>query len=128
MNEKSFSNVRINWYPGHMAKTKKQIIEDLKLVDVVIELLDARIPKSSQNPDIGELVKNKKRIVILNKSDLADEKETKKWIDYFKNKNIKALEIDSNQGNGIQNVTKAIEGLMEEELKLQRLKDSIDIE
>ena len=75
--QESFPSVGINWYPGHMAKTKRQIIEDMKLVDVVIELLDARIPKSSQNPDIQGMLKNKKKIVILNKSDLADEKETK---------------------------------------------------
>ena len=64
------NNMNINWYPGHMAKTKRQILED-----VVVEILDARIPKSSQNPDIAEIVRNKKRIIILNKSDLADEKE-----------------------------------------------------
>ena len=74
--------MNINWYPGHMLKTKKQIIEDLKLIDVVIEILDARIPISSQNPDIQNITKNKKKIVILNKSDLADEKQTRKmdWI------------------------------------------------
>ena len=85
---KSFPSVGINWYPGHMAKTKRQITEDMKLVDVVIELLDARIPVSSQNPDISRLVNNKKRIVILNKADLADPVETKKWIEYFKTKNM----------------------------------------
>ena len=68
----------INWYPGHMAKTKKKILEDLKLIDIVIELLDARIPISSQNPDIREMIGNKKKIVLLNKSDLADEKENVK--------------------------------------------------
>lgn len=67
----------INWYPGHMAKTKRQIMDDAKLIDVVIEILDARIPKSSQNPDISEIVSNKKRIIALNKCDLADENETK---------------------------------------------------
>ena len=76
--------MNINWYPGHMAKTKRQIAEDLKLIDVVIEILDARIPISSQNPDMRELTKNKKKIVVLNKSDLADEKETLKWINKFK--------------------------------------------
>ena len=70
----------INWYPGHMAKTKRQIIQDLKLIDVVVEILDARIPVSSQNPDTAEIIKNKKRIVLLNKSDLAEESESKKWI------------------------------------------------
>ncbi len=71
------SKTNINWYPGHMLKTKKQIIEDLKLIDVVIEILDARIPKSSQNPDIQKIINNKKKIVLLNKSDLADEKQTR---------------------------------------------------
>ena len=76
----------INWYPGHMAKTKRQIIDDLKLIDVVIELLDARIPIASRNPDFDIIAKNKKRIVILNKSDLASDVENKKWIEYFKEK------------------------------------------
>lgn len=113
------NNMNINWYPGHMAKTKRQITEDMKLVDVVIELLDARIPVSSQNPDISRLVNNKKRIVILNKADLADPVETKKWIEYFKTKNIVALEVDSNQGKGINQVNQTIEKLMAEELKIQ---------
>ena len=121
MNEdkKSLPSTNINWYPGHMAKTKRQITEDMKLVDVVIELLDARIPVSSQNPDISRLVNNKKRIVILNKADLADPVETKKWIEYFKTKNIVALEVDSNQGKGINQVNQTIEKLMAEELKIQ---------
>lgn len=113
------NNMNINWYPGHMAKTKRQITEDMKLVDVVIELLDARIPVSSQNPDISRLVNNKKRIVILNKADLADPVETKKWIEYFKKKNIVALEVDSNQGRGINQVNQTIEKLMAEELRIQ---------
>ena len=122
---KSFPSVGINWYPGHMAKTKRQIIEDMKLVDVVIELLDARIPKSSRNPDIQGMLKNKKKIVILNKSDLADEKETKKWIEYFKKKNILAIDVDSNQGKGIKQVSQAIEKIMEDELKIQNSKGRI---
>ena len=119
------NQMNINWYPGHMAKTKRQIIDDMKLVDVVIEILDARIPKSSQNPDIQGMVKNKKRIVILNKSDLADEKETKKWIEYFKKKNILAIDVDSNQGKGIKQVSQAIEKIMEDELKIQNSKGRI---
>ena len=81
-NQEMFHKTSINWYPGHMLKTKKQIIEDLKLIDVVIEILDARIPISSQNPDIQNITKNKKKIVLLNKSDLADEKQTRKmdWV------------------------------------------------
>ena len=82
MNE---NKTNINWYPGHMAKTKKQLIEELKLIDVVIEILDARIPISSQNPDITEIAKNKKHLVLLNKSDLAEERENKNWVNHFKN-------------------------------------------
>lgn len=100
-----------------MAKTKRQIADDLRLIDVVIEILDARIPISSQNPDMRELTKNKKKIVILNKSDLADEKETSKWIQKFKSKNSSAISVDSNSGNGISKVQKAVEEIMQEEMK-----------
>ncbi len=123
--DENMPKMNINWYPGHMAKTKRQMIEDSKLIDVVVEILDARIPKSSQNPDIAEIIKNKKRIIVLNKSDLADEKETRKWIEYFKKKDITAIEADSNQGKGIEQVKKAIEEIMKEELKLQNEKGRI---
>ena len=109
--------MNINWYPGHMAKTKREIEENLKLIDVVVELLDARIPLSSRNPDINEMIKQKRKIVVLNKSDLADEKETKKWCEYFKKNGISAVITDSNTGKGIDNVIKAIENLMKEELE-----------
>ena len=80
-NEEEIQNqMNINWYPGHMAKTRRQITEDLKLVDIVIELLDARIPISSQNPNIAEITKNKKKIIVLNKCDLSDDMQNKKWI------------------------------------------------
>lgn len=107
-NEKS-NKVGINWYPGHMAKTKRQIIEDLKLVDIVIEILDARIPVSSQNPDVQGYTKNKNKIVILNKCDLADENETNKWVKYFEKNNIPAVVTDSNSGKGIKDVIKMIQ-------------------
>lgn len=90
--------MNINWYPGHMAKTKKQIIEDLKLIDVAIELLDARVPLSSQNPSIKEIIGNKKKIVILNKCDLADDRENKKWVSYFERNGEKAILTDANLG------------------------------
>jgi len=113
--------VKIEWIStgihGHMAKTKRQIAEDLKLIDVVIEILDARIPVSSQNPDMRELTKNKKKIVVLNKSDLADEKETLKWINKFKVEGASAISVDSNSGNSIQKVEKEIENVMKEEMK-----------
>ncbi len=116
--EKSFSNVRLNWYPGHMAKTKKQIIEDLKLIDIVIELLDARIPISSRNPDIQNIIGNKKRIIVLNKCDLADEKENRKWVNYFNNNNEIAILTDANSGYGINEVIKHIEKIAKEELEI----------
>lgn len=121
----SFSKVSINWYPGHMAKTKKQIIEDLKLIDVVIELLDARIPIASQNPDLREIVGDKKKIIVLNKCDLADEKENKKWVTYFEKEGVKAVLTDANSGYGIQEVTRGIENIMKEDLQKEAQKGRI---
>lgn len=116
--EKSFSKVRLSWYPGHMAKTKRQLMEDIKLVDVVIELLDARIPLSSRNPDIQEITKNKKKIIVLNKIDLADEAITKKWQEYF-SKESACLLTDANSGKGIDKVSRKIDELMVDEKKKQ---------
>ena len=113
-NEKSSTSTNINWYPGHMAKTKRQILEDLKLIDVIVEVLDARIPISSQNPDIKEYSKNKKRVVVLNKNDLADETETNKWIKYFKEKEIPAISVDCNSGKGVNEVIRTIKEVAKE--------------
>ena len=110
-------STRIQWYPGHMAKTRREIIEDLKLIDVVIELLDSRIPLSSRNPDIAEITKNKDRIIVLNKSDLSDKKENDKWVNHFKQNGLIAIECDSNSGRGINEVLRAIEKLKEKELQ-----------
>ena len=122
-NKKNSTN--INWYPGHMAKTKRQIIEDLKLIDVVIELLDSRIPISSQNPDIAELTKNKKKIIVLNKSDLSDEKQNNLWVEYYKKQGISAIIVDSNTGKGIEQTIKEIEKIMKDELEIQAAKGRI---
>ena len=92
---KMSNSTNINWYPGHMAKTKKQIIEDLRLIDI---LLDARVPLSSQNPILKEIIGNKKKIIILNKCDLADDKENKKWVSYFEKNGVKAILTDANSG------------------------------
>ena len=113
---KSLPSTNINWYPGHMAKTKKQIIQDLKLIDIVIELLDARIPISSQNPNIAEITKNKKKIIVLNKCDLSDDMQNKLWIEYFKKKNIPAVLVDSNSGRGIDECIRQIEKIMQIDL------------
>lgn len=117
VDEKSFSKTSINWYPGHMAKTKKQIKEDLKLIDIVIEILDSRIPISSRNPDIAELIKNKDKIIILNKSDLAEKKQNELWIRYFKNKGQTAILADCNIGKGISEILKAVEKIKEDEME-----------
>jgi ribosome biogenesis GTPase A len=100
-----------------MAKTKRLIIENLNMVDVVVELLDSRIPISSQNPDIAEITKNKKKIIVLNKCDLSDEKQNSLWVEYFKKQGIPAVLTDSNSGKGINNVINEIEKIMQEDLE-----------
>ena len=115
----------INWYPGHMAKTKKQILEDLKLIDIVIELLDARIPISSRNPDIHELTKGKKKMILLNKCDLADEKINSKWIKKLESEATVIL-TDSKLGKGINQVLKAINTMMQEEIEKQKQRGRIN--
>lgn len=123
--EKGFASAHINWYPGHMAKTKKQIAEDLKLVDVVIEILDSRIPLSSQNPDIAKVIQGKKKIVILNKCDISDENQNKQWVKYFEDKGISAVLTDSNSGKGIEECIRKIENVMKEELDKKASKGRI---
>ena len=121
----SENKTNINWNPGHMAKTKRQIVNSLKLIDVVVELLDSRIPISSQNPDIAEITKGKKKIVVLNKCDLSDETQNKLWIEYFKQKGITAILTDANNGRGINEVTHEIENMMKEELVKQAEKGRV---
>lgn len=111
------NSININWFPGHMAKTRKQIAEDLKLVDIVVEILDARIPISSQNPDIKQITQNKKKVIVLNKYDLADEKENQKWVEYFNKKDQKAILVDALSGKGINETIRLIQKEMEEDLK-----------
>ena len=106
MNE---NKTNINWYPGHMAKTKRQISEDLKLIDIVVEVLDARIPMASRNPDINKLTENKLKLIILNKYDLADANQNKEWIKYFEKQGIVAVLVNSNTGEGINQAIKKIE-------------------
>ena len=115
--EKSFSKTSINWYPGHMAKTKRQITEDLKLVDIVIELLDSRIPISSQNPDIAKITAGKNKIVVLNKCDLSDDKQNMLWLKYFESKGIPTVLTDSNTGKGIEQCIKKIEEIMNTDMQ-----------
>ena len=123
--EKELNNLNINWYPGHMAKTKRQIIEDLKIIDVVVELLDARIPISSRNPDIQTITKNKRKIILLDKSDLADESVNTKWVQFFSKETITIL-TDANSGKGINKLTKTIDDLMKEEKERQAVRGRIN--
>lgn len=113
--QESFSKVPISWYPGHMAKTLRQIEEDLKLVDVVVEILDARIPISSQNPEIRKIIKNKKKIVILNKSDLSDARENAKWVEYFEKCEIPAILCNSTTGDGASKLIDTVNEVMKED-------------
>ena len=119
---KSLPSTNINWYPGHMAKTKRQIIEDLKLVDIVIEIIDARIPIASRNPDIAQITKNKKKVIILNKCDLANEAQNKKWVTYFETQKIPAVLTDANNGKGIEESIRTVEKVMEDQMSLQAQK------
>lgn len=98
----------INWYPGHMKKTRELIAENLKMVDIVIEVIDARIPVSSRNPIIDELVKTKKRIIILNKSDLSDGKANAQWSDYFKKQGSMVLAMNCMSGGGVNQLYKIL--------------------
>lgn len=115
--KKSLQSTSINWFPGHMAKTRRQITEDLKMIDVVVEILDARIPNSSQNPDIRQITQNKKKIIILNKYDLADNAKTEKWIEYFNKKERKVVLADSLTGKGVNETTRQIQKIMEDEMQ-----------
>ena len=117
MEDEKFRPARFSWFPGHMAKTRREIGEDLKLVDVVVELLDARIPKSSQNPDFKELTKNKKKIIVLNKTDLADPRQNELWCKYFKENGQDCALVDSNKGTGISEVVKLIQKIVDEDFK-----------
>ena len=104
----------INWYPGHMKKTRELIAENLKMVDLVIEVIDARIPISSRNPIIDDLVKNKKRIIILNKSDLSDDKENNAWADFFKLQGNLVMKLNCMSGSGVNQLFKLLNRLQEE--------------
>ena len=124
-NKGDINNMNINWFPGHMAKTKRILAENLKLVDVVIELLDARIPESSQNPDIDKLIKNKPKIVVLNKSDLADIDVSKKWKEYFNKMGQRVIFMDSIKGIGIRELNNVIYDIMKEKIERNREKGII---
>lgn len=108
MSKKNEQFISLNWYPGHMAKTKQNMINDLKLVDIVIEVLDDRIPISSQNSDLEKIMQNKKKIIILNKADLADDNVTANWVKRFKENGITAIPVEANNRKYAKKIIDAI--------------------
>lgn len=118
--------MHFQWYPGHMTKAKRMMQEDIKLIDLVIELVDARIPMSSRNPDIDELGKNKARLILLNKSDLAEEKQNDAWVNYFKEKGFSVIKVNSKKGGGIKSIHGVIQEACKEKIERDRKRGIIN--
>lgn len=112
----------IQWFPGHMAKARREVTEKLKLVDIIFELVDARIPYSSRNPMIDEIIQHKPRLVLLNKADMADKNVTKEWIAFFAKKGVKALAINSQAGEGMKEIANAAQEILKEKFDRMRAK------
>lgn len=112
--------MHFQWYPGHMTKAKRMMQENIKLIDVVIELVDARIPISSKNPDIDDLAKNKSRIVLLNKNDLASKEKTQEWKKYFEEKGFHVAMVNSKNGNGVKSVQNIVMEACKEKIERDR--------
>lgn len=111
--------MNFQWYPGHMTKAKRQMQEDIKLIDLVIELVDARIPLSSRNPDIDELGKNKYRLILMNKADLADRKATEQW-SAFSKEGYYVVSLDARSKNGMKSITEIIMEACKEKMERDR--------
>lgn len=114
--------MKIQWYPGHMTKAKRMMQEDIKLIDLVIEIVDARIPMSSRNPDIDELGKNKARLILLNKSDLASDASNEEWVTFFKNKGYQVAKINARTGFGIKSLNGIILEACKEKIERDKRK------
>lgn len=117
--EKNVSSTSINWYPGHMAKARREIGEAAKLVDVIIEIIDARIPIASRNPILNEIIGDKPRVIVLNKSDLSDDTQNKIWVESFKQKNQLAVLTNGNTGSGMKEVVDKALQLMKDKMDAQ---------
>ena len=118
--------MNIQWYPGHMTKARRMMQEDIKLIDIVIELVDSRIPFSSKNPDIDELAKNKYRLILLNKSDLADDAVTTKWENYYKNKDFAVAKINARDGMGMKSINNIVQEACKEKIERDRKRGIIN--
>ena len=112
--------MNVQWYPGHMTKAKRQMQEDLKLIDLIIELVDARVPLSSRNPDIDRLGQNKSRLILLNKADLADERQNEAWKEYFQKKGFYVVKVDSRNGAGMKAIQNVIQEACKEKIERDR--------
>jgi ribosome biogenesis GTPase A len=112
----------LQWYPGHMAKTRRLIEENLKFIDVVVEILDARIPFSGRNPNFDDIIKHKPRLLVMNKSDLADKELTRMWIDAYKEKGLKVIPISCTTGAGINKVTAEARALIQDKIDREKEK------
>lgn len=121
-NVKGYDNSNINWYPGHMAKARKMMQENIKLIDVVVEILDARIPQSSKNPDIDEMAKGKSRILLLNKADMADPKKTEAWKKYYESKGFFVNAVNSKAGTGVKATSEIIKKACAQKIERDRKK------
>lgn len=117
----------INWFPGHMRKTQREIKENLKLVEAVIEIRDARIPRSSANPDIEKLCGNKPRLILLNKSDLTESRVTREWMKELSKDNVKAIEVNCLKGKGLNQIKPALEELLKEKLERYKAKGLVNV-
>lgn len=114
--------VDIQWFPGHMAKTRRLMKENLPLVDVVVEITDARVPASSRNPEMKNLVGGKPRVVVLNKCDMADEALTAEWIEYYRTKEVRAVAMDCRSGKGLNKLVPTVKEVMKKELEKRAAK------
>ena len=117
--------MNVQWYPGHMTKARRLLNQDISLVDIVIELLDARIPYSSKNPDIDKLASQKRRIIALNKHDLADPRKTSVWVKYYKDKGFSVIETDSVSGKGMDTIAELARLLMRDKAERQKSRGRI---
>ncbi|MBR2279388.1 MAG: ribosome biogenesis GTPase YlqF [Ruminococcus sp.] len=115
-------NQNIQWFPGHMTKTKRRIQASLKLIDVVVEIIDARIPISSSNPDLAQIIENKPKLVLLNKCDKANKFATQKWVNYYSEKGVKSIPVDCKSGRGLNKFVPAVREILADKFEAQKAK------
>lgn len=124
-NNESSNTIPIQWFPGHMTKTKRKIEQDIKLVDVVAEIIDARVPISSRNPELDKIIKSKPRIILLNKCDMADPEQTTKWIKYYKSKGIIAIAVDCKTGKGLSLFLPSVNLILKDKIDIWKSKGMV---